>query len=222
MTAIDAAGMPCGPDPAVTRSRAGCATAWCSSSRGLLTSSSGCGCHRYPTKGGLCPKLEILCEPVVELAIAGMRVTQVFSLRLAILTLAMPDFVLFGLVALVGGFVKLDLRCWDGGGGGQFSGRRAGAQSASSCVNSLRNTTLCARRSRKCTRRKPRKGMSAISEPTVSWEHTSNRQQWVAAVQQGATLEPDHLLAANDRPRPQAAIRHLRVSPRMWLRQREY
>ena len=44
-----------------------------------------------------------------------MQVTQVFSVRLAILTLATPVFMLFSLVALVDGFVKRDLRRWGGG-----------------------------------------------------------------------------------------------------------
>ena len=44
-----------------------------------------------------------------------MQVTQVFSVRLAILTLAMPVFALFSFVALVDGFVKRDLRRWGGG-----------------------------------------------------------------------------------------------------------
>ena len=52
---------------------------------------------------------------MAEFVIAGMQVTQVFSVRLAILTLAMPVFVLFSLVALVDGFVKRDLRRWGGG-----------------------------------------------------------------------------------------------------------
>ena len=47
--------------------------------------------------------------------IATLQVTQVFSLRLAILTLAMPVFVLFSLVALVDGLVQRDLRRWGGG-----------------------------------------------------------------------------------------------------------
>jgi len=41
--------------------------------------------------------------------------TQVFAVRLAILTLATPVFVLFTLVALVDGLVRRDLRRWGGG-----------------------------------------------------------------------------------------------------------
>ncbi len=44
-----------------------------------------------------------------------MQVTQVFSVRLAILILAMPVFLLFSLVALVDGLVQRDLRRWGGG-----------------------------------------------------------------------------------------------------------
>jgi integrating conjugative element membrane protein (TIGR03747 family) len=44
-----------------------------------------------------------------------MQVTQLFAVRLAILTLAMPIFLLFSLVALVDGLVQRDLRRWGGG-----------------------------------------------------------------------------------------------------------
>ena len=50
------------------------------------------------TEEGLRPRLHRLYQPVAEFVIAGMQVTQVFSVRLAILTLAMPVFVLFSLV----------------------------------------------------------------------------------------------------------------------------
>lgn len=50
-----------------------------------------------------------------EYVLAAMTVTQVFAVRLAVLTLAMPVFVLFGLVALVDGLVQRDLRRWSGG-----------------------------------------------------------------------------------------------------------
>ncbi len=48
-----------------------------------------------------------------------MQVTQVFSVRLAILALAMPVFLMFSLVAVVDGLVKRDLR--RGGGGRECS-----------------------------------------------------------------------------------------------------
>ncbi|AHK80116.1 hypothetical protein M911_14260 [Ectothiorhodospira haloalkaliphila] len=47
--------------------------------------------------------------------VAAMTITQVFAVRLAVLTLAMPVFVLFGLVAIVDGLVQRDLRRWSGG-----------------------------------------------------------------------------------------------------------
>ena len=68
-----------------------------------------------PDESGLRPRLHSIYQPVAEFVIAGMQVTQVFSVRLAILTLATPVFVLFSLVALVDGFVKRDLRRWGGG-----------------------------------------------------------------------------------------------------------
>lgn len=50
-----------------------------------------------------------------EYVLAAITVTQVFAVRLAVLTLATPVFVLFGLVALVDGLVQRDLRRWSGG-----------------------------------------------------------------------------------------------------------
>ncbi len=64
---------------------------------------------------GLRPKFHSLYRPVADFVIAAMQITQVFSVRLAILTLATPVFVLFTLVALVDGFVQRDLRRWGGG-----------------------------------------------------------------------------------------------------------
>jgi len=64
---------------------------------------------------GLRPKLHKIFHPIAEFVIAMMQVTQVFSVRLAILTLAMPIFLLFSLVALVDGLVQRDLRRWGGG-----------------------------------------------------------------------------------------------------------
>ena len=68
-----------------------------------------------PEEQGFRPWLHSLYRPIAEFVIAAMQVTQVFSVRLAILTLAVPVFVLFSLVALVDGFVKRDLRRWGGG-----------------------------------------------------------------------------------------------------------
>ena len=46
---------------------------------------------------------------------AAFVISQVFAVRLAVLTLAMPAFLLFSLVALVDGLVRRDLRRWGGG-----------------------------------------------------------------------------------------------------------
>jgi integrating conjugative element membrane protein (TIGR03747 family) len=64
---------------------------------------------------GVRPTLHKVYDPIAEFVIAMMQVTQVFSVRLAILTLAMPVFLLFSLVALVDGLVQRDLRRWGGG-----------------------------------------------------------------------------------------------------------
>jgi len=64
---------------------------------------------------GVRPLLHKIYRPLAEFVIAAMQVTQVFSVRLAILILATPVFLLFSLVALVDGLVKRDLRRWGGG-----------------------------------------------------------------------------------------------------------
>jgi len=64
---------------------------------------------------GLRPTLHKVYHPIAEFVIAMMQVTQVFSVRLAILTLATPVFLLFSLLALVDGLVQRDLRRWGGG-----------------------------------------------------------------------------------------------------------
>ncbi|VAX07797.1 putative membrane protein [hydrothermal vent metagenome] len=53
--------------------------------------------------------------PVSEYLLAAMTVTQVFAVRMAVLTLAMPVFLLFGLVGITDGLVQRDLRRWGGG-----------------------------------------------------------------------------------------------------------
>jgi hypothetical protein len=64
---------------------------------------------------GLRVTLHYIYHPIAEFVIAMMQVTQVFSVCMAILTLAMPVFLLFSLVALVDGLVQRDLRRWGGG-----------------------------------------------------------------------------------------------------------
>lgn len=60
-------------------------------------------------------RLHTAFQPVAKYVLAAMQVTQVFSVRLAVLLLAMPVFVMFSLVAIVDGLVKRDLRRWGGG-----------------------------------------------------------------------------------------------------------
>ncbi len=64
---------------------------------------------------GFRPTLHKVYASIAEFVIALMQVTQVFSVRLAILTLVMPVFLLFSLLALVDGLVQRDLRRWGGG-----------------------------------------------------------------------------------------------------------
>jgi len=68
-----------------------------------------------PEERGVRPFLHRLYRPVAEFVVAAMQITQVFSVRLAILTLATPVFLLASLVALVDGLVQRDLRRWGGG-----------------------------------------------------------------------------------------------------------
>ena len=65
-------------------------------------------------ESGVRPLLHRLYRPVADYVLAGMQITQVFAVRLAILALATPVFGLFTLVALVDGLVRRDLRCWCG------------------------------------------------------------------------------------------------------------
>ena len=64
---------------------------------------------------GVRPTLHNIYRPIAKFVIAAMQITQLFSVRLAILVLAMPVFLLFSLVALVDGLVQRDLRRWGGG-----------------------------------------------------------------------------------------------------------
>lgn len=72
---------------------------------------------RPPASGesGLRSRLYTAFRPVAVYVLAAMQVTQVFSVRLAILVLATPVFIMFSLVAIVDGLVKRDLRRWGGG-----------------------------------------------------------------------------------------------------------
>jgi len=68
-----------------------------------------------PNDSGLQARIHAVFRPVADYVLAAMQVTQVFSVRLAILVLALPVFWLFSLVAIVDGLVKRDLRRWGGG-----------------------------------------------------------------------------------------------------------
>ena len=52
---------------------------------------------------------------LVKYLIAAKQVTQIYGLRLAVLILALPVFALFGVVGIVEGLVRRDLRRWRGG-----------------------------------------------------------------------------------------------------------
>ncbi|NIB44040.1 TIGR03747 family integrating conjugative element membrane protein [Pseudomaricurvus alkylphenolicus] len=68
-----------------------------------------------PGEKGIRLVLRNLYWPMSEYVAAAVQITQVFAVRLAILTLASPAFGLFALVALVDGLVRRDLRRWGGG-----------------------------------------------------------------------------------------------------------
>jgi len=53
--------------------------------------------------------------PVARFVMAAIQIVQVFSVRLAILCMATPVFLLFSLVGIIDGLVQRDLRRWGGG-----------------------------------------------------------------------------------------------------------
>jgi len=61
------------------------------------------------------PKLHQAYKPIGRFVMAAIQIVQVFSVRLAILCLATPIFLLFSLIGLVDGLVQRDLRRWGGG-----------------------------------------------------------------------------------------------------------
>ena len=69
----------------------------------------------HPEDGRMVNSLRNGYQSIEPYVLAGMAITQVFALRLGVLTLAMPVFVLFAMVALVDGLVQRDLRRWGGG-----------------------------------------------------------------------------------------------------------
>ena len=68
-----------------------------------------------PHESGLRVVLHRLYAPVAKYLVAALQMVQVFTVRLAILVLSLPVFVLFAWVALVDGLVVRDLRRWGGG-----------------------------------------------------------------------------------------------------------
>ena len=64
---------------------------------------------------GLRPRLYRLYQDIAPFVQAAMIIVQLFAVRLAILCLATPVFLLFSLVGLVDGLVRRDLRRWGGG-----------------------------------------------------------------------------------------------------------
>lgn len=56
-----------------------------------------------------------LYKPFSDFIFAGMTISQVFALRIAVLILAMPAFAIFMLVGITDGLVERDLRRWQGG-----------------------------------------------------------------------------------------------------------
>ena len=54
-------------------------------------------------------------QSVAQYLLAAVTIIQVFATRLAILTLALPAFILLSLVGLIDGLVQRDIRRWSGG-----------------------------------------------------------------------------------------------------------
>jgi integrating conjugative element membrane protein (TIGR03747 family) len=72
---------------------------------------------KSPTTGetGVRRKLHQLYMPIAKFVTATIQIVQVFSVRLFILSLATPLFLVFSLIGLVDGLVQRDLRRWGGG-----------------------------------------------------------------------------------------------------------
>lgn len=68
-----------------------------------------------PDGPGFLNSLRAGYRSLTDYVAAALVISQVFAVRLAVLTLAMPAFLLFSLVALVDGLVRRDLRRWGGG-----------------------------------------------------------------------------------------------------------
>jgi integrating conjugative element membrane protein (TIGR03747 family) len=60
-------------------------------------------------------RLHRIFKALQEYVLAAITVTQIFAVRLAILILAFPAFILLALVGLIDGLVQRDIRRWSGG-----------------------------------------------------------------------------------------------------------
>jgi len=60
-------------------------------------------------------RLHLIFNALREYIVAAITVTQIFAVRIAILVLAFPAFILLSLVGLVDGLVQRDIRRWSGG-----------------------------------------------------------------------------------------------------------
>jgi integrating conjugative element membrane protein (TIGR03747 family) len=69
--------------------------------------------------------LHAIYRHVAAYAVAAITITEVFAVRLAVLTLSTPVFVLAGFVGSVDGLVQRDLRRWSGGRESSFVYHRA-------------------------------------------------------------------------------------------------
>lgn len=65
--------------------------------------------------GGFRQRLRHYYQLAEDYILAAMLITQVFAVRLAVLILALPAFVLLGLMGLTDGLVQRDIRRWSGG-----------------------------------------------------------------------------------------------------------
>ena len=63
-----------------------------------------------PASRGWASHLHRIAHPVSHFALAALQVMQLFAVRLAVLALAIPAFVLFACVGLIDGLVQRDLR----------------------------------------------------------------------------------------------------------------
>ncbi len=70
---------------------------------------------RSVKKGSFRNRLHTLYKKTSEYILAMSTVTQIFAVRLAVLILAMPAFVLLSFIGLIDGLVRRDIRRWSAG-----------------------------------------------------------------------------------------------------------